>query len=411
MEKLKTKIKNKQGEEDEMEICPDEAALGRTSRTSSVSSIADDSSEVRANLKRKKMEVENTSEGVLEDIKKERTALEEFLFNENNKVSKIAIKFILAKWSILEGKLYEDRLEKEKLKATYRSMGPPIGQKTYAQSVVGRTLIPASGLQPRKEIKSISNVKEEHEVILIKPVEDTDNRNNDQIKTDLVKELGSVRNKLKVKGIRQMRNKGVILEVRDKRDVDLIRQVDLGRVGLKTEEPGKTSPAIIIFDVESDHKIEDLKEDFICKNFDGFDETNLSRLRKEVHFRHSFRTTENKLNWIVQVPGPYFGNLVNRGRIYMQWRRYRVKEYLNIVRCYKCHGYGHIAKVCKQQDQLCEACGSKDHLKRDCTKKENLQCINCIRNKRKDTNHSVRSNACPEYKRHVEIYKARIGWD
>jgi len=42
---------------------------------------------------------------VLADIVKERSAVEEFLFNENNKISKSAIKFILGKWSFLESKL------------------------------------------------------------------------------------------------------------------------------------------------------------------------------------------------------------------------------------------------------------------------------------------------------------------
>ncbi|EFN70070.1 hypothetical protein EAG_00044, partial [Camponotus floridanus] len=48
---------------------------------------------------------------------------------------------------------------------------------------------------------------------------------------------------------------------------------------------------------------------------------------------------------------------INRERIYMMWRRYRVKEYLSVTRCFKCHGYGHIAKNCACPDQLCEICG------------------------------------------------------
>jgi len=71
--------------------------------------------------------VENNS--VLADIVKERSALE-FLFIENNKISKSAIKFILSKWSFLESKLYADRMEIEKFKATYQNKGPA---KTYAQ--------------------------------------------------------------------------------------------------------------------------------------------------------------------------------------------------------------------------------------------------------------------------------------
>ncbi|EFN71729.1 Uncharacterized 50 kDa protein in type I retrotransposable element R1DM, partial [Camponotus floridanus] len=86
---------------------------------------------------------------------------------------------------------------------------------------------------------------------------------------------------------------------------------------------------------------------------------------------------------------------INRERIYMMWRRYRVKEYLSVTRCFKCHGYGHIAKNCACPDQLCEICGSKEHLKANCGVRDKPRCINCVRNRRKDQAHNVRSNECP----------------
>lgn len=75
------------------------------------------------------------------------------------------------------------------------------------------------------------------------------------------------------------------------------------------------------------------------------------------------------------------------------------------MRCFKCHAYGHIAKNCESPDQLCETCGSKDHLKTTCKQGDAPSCINCIRNKRKDSKHSVRSEMCPEFRRQVEIYR------
>jgi len=269
---------------------------------------------------------------VLADIVKERTAVE-FLFNENNKISKSAIKFILSKRSFLESKLYADRMEIEKFKATYQNKG---SSKTYAQVLTHPVGQAAPAMIPGTEKK----IRNEHEVVLIKPIEEKDKRNNEQIKQDLVKGLEGLRNKLKVKGIRQMRNKGIVVEVKDKRDVDLMKHTDLRKIGLKTEEPSKINPSLIIYDVESDLKPEDLKDDLINKNLDNLDES---------------------------------------------------------------HGYGHIAKNCEATDQLCENCGSKEHLKATCTRGGTPSCINCVRNKRKETNYSIRSALCPEYKRHVDI--------
>lgn len=47
-----------------------------------------------------------------------------------------------------------------------------------------------------------------------------------------------------------MRNKGVIVEVKDRNDVDLIKQTDLKRIGLRTGEPNKLNPSLIIYDIE-----------------------------------------------------------------------------------------------------------------------------------------------------------------
>jgi len=62
-----------------------------------------------------------------------------------------------------------------------------------------------------------------------------------------------MRNRLKMRS--KMRNKGVILEVSDRKDVELVRQADLRKVGLKTGEPNKFNPSLIIYDVEQDHKV------------------------------------------------------------------------------------------------------------------------------------------------------------
>ncbi|KAK2578277.1 hypothetical protein KPH14_000718, partial [Odynerus spinipes] len=207
----------------------------------SLSSCAEDSSSVQGARKRKKLlkEKSSDSEEQLEEkmshVRKERENLEQFLFNENNKVARPVIKFILSKWCSLESKLQDVIMENEKLKvklACQESIPSP--QRTYAQ---------VAGVVSSGDPHFVPGQKEPETKKRIK-----------------------VKNKLRVRSLRQMRKKGLVVEVDGKSDVEMIRKSNLEKVGLVVEEPRKQHPAIVIFDVEKDYKVEELKEDFIFKN-------------------------------------------------------------------------------------------------------------------------------------------------
>ena len=136
-----------------------------------------------------------------------------------------------------------------------------------------------------------------------------------------------------------------------------------------------------------------------------------SAVVEDIKFVHSFKVKDEKrVNWVIQLPSRQYSSILNNGKVFMMWRSYRTREYVNITRCYKCHGYGHIAKVCNSPDQLCSVCGSKEHLRSDCPKKNHPECINCTRAKRKDVKHEVHNRDCLEYQRQLELYNNRILW-
>ena len=64
-----------------------------------------------------------------------------------------------------------------------------------------------------------------------------------------------------------------------------------------------------------------------------------------------------------------------------------------LVQCFKCCGYGHIAKNCR----LSASCGhcAQDHETRGCPKKDLSFCICCIRAKRTKTTHKAWAETCP----------------
>jgi len=131
-------------------------------------------------------------------------------------------------------------------------------------------------------------------------------------------------------------------------------------------------------------------------------------LKEKIKINYGYKAKDDNwiVNWIVQVPAPLFTRIIKRGRVFIAWRSYRIKEYINIVRCFRCHGFGHFAGMCSVEAQLCEKCGKTGHNKKDCTNKKVY--INCIKTRRKEYKHPVKSRTCPEYRKHLEIYYNKI---
>ena len=60
---------------------------------------------------------------------------------------------------------------------------------------------------------------------------------------------------------------------------------------------------------------------------------------------------------------------------------------------------------CNVKERLCERCGESEHLRDKC--KNACVCRNCKLRERK-VDHSVMSQACPEYIRMIERERARM---
>lgn len=422
----KQKERETNEEEDvEMEVVdPGSRTHSRThSRQSSFSSVAtDELPGVSTPIKGKKrkalgeeaLEVEKSFEErigtSLTEVYDERKSLEEFLFNESNKITRSAIKLVLEKWGVLENRLQREIMEKEILKEKCKIL-ESTNVRTYAQvaSTEGRLGREATSVKGKEKVL---RKKPSGEVIIIRPEKEEDKRNNDEIKREVLDKLTSVRNKLKVKNIRQSRKKGLVVELNSNADIEVFRSCKLDKIGLKIDKPKRLNPSIMIYDVEKEYKIEEMKEEFIDKNFDVLEKSEIEILKDNVIFAHSFKTKdEKKVNWVVQIPGRFYERLLDRGRVYIMWRSYRIKEFINVIRCYKCQGYGHIAATCKEEEQLCGVCGKKGHVKSNCVNKESPKCVNCSRAKRKELNHVAHSFDCLEYKKQIDIYKNKIQWD
>lgn len=250
----------------------------------------------------------------MEQIKAQRREMEQFLLNDGNKINKMAIRSVMAKWGDMESILYDLVIENEKLKAINSEVKST--PSTYAQTTASGKNISYATIKTRTETPTYPP-KNRSEVVLIKPTKETDKRSNEVLKKSFTSKLKNLRSKLRVKQIPQMRNKGIIVEVESKEDADLIMKTSLQKANLKVEDPKKLNPSIVIYDAEKEHTSEKLKKDFICMNFPGKKGEEANMLDQNINVRHSFKSKEERENWIVEVPGQEFRELLNQGKVYM----------------------------------------------------------------------------------------------
>lgn len=104
--------------------------------------------------------------------------------------------------------------------------------------------------------------------------------------------------------------------------------------------------------------------------------------------------------------------LLELGKLKIGWKICKVHEYIGILRCYKCCGFYHFAKDCKEKE-TCGNCAGQ-HATKDCRNQEEKKCVNCeekIKNfkiKNLKSNHSAYDSNCSCYKRELEKQKSKI---
>ncbi|KAF6761384.1 hypothetical protein DFP72DRAFT_781362, partial [Ephemerocybe angulata] len=72
------------------------------------------------------------------------------------------------------------------------------------------------------------------------------------------------------------------------------------------------------------------------------------------------------------------------------------------IRCRKCQLYGHIARDCKNKDDICGTCGTSGHWTAQCSTPQTRRCISC-----RGSNHASWDRQCPEFIRRCYEYDQR----
>lgn len=232
------------------------------------------------------------------------------------------------------------------------------------------------------------------EVIIVKPKE---SKTHTEIKKDLVQRIDPVALRTDISLGKNLKSGGVVLECNDNKvSASTIKdkiQKDLGS-NYDISVPKRVYPKLkIIVPKEVSSDKEELSNRIMVQN----------ELRREVqNFKfdifHITKVYNNAyFNILVEVDSESFKKLISKEAVNIGLYKCKIYEFIQIIKCYKCCGFNHFSKDCKE-NQTCPRCGN-NHNEKDC-QEESKRCINCVKANMKfnltlDTNHFSWERLCP----------------
>jgi hypothetical protein len=319
----------------------------------------------------------------------------------DNKINRSGLQFFTGKFSQLEDIVQGLVLENAVLRTTVQERTATLVTLSKLQvrapekgeiKIVAKPQAAKVVNEGRRVTNYASAVKRPTKVVIVRPADK--DATVEGLKDKVLNTLQPELRRAKVSRIKEIGSRGLLIESPNESDLIRIKESSvLKQAGFIVRDPIKPGPKLIIYDVPTDMTDEDLVGQIWERNLD---ESLPDTMRPYIRPRFRVGPKETGVSHrVVEVPGQVLKALLSAGRVYLNLCSHRVREYLDIHRCYKCQRYGHKADRCKEQ-QVCGHCGTKGHKIGDCPKKDKKPvCSNCLRRRRPAT-HLVTSPACPE---------------
>ena len=182
--------------------------------------------------------------------------------------------------------------------------------------------------------------------------------------------------------------------------------------GVEIGSPKEFFPKIMVFEIPREINVNSLRESVGSKDanlksmMDSGEEfkvlrfTDMNGKAGTASYHKALIKCSKKIrNYIV---------LKNGGYLYLNLSRCRVVDKFNVIQCFHCYKFNHIADKCADKDKppVCGRC-AEAHESRNCNT-SNVKCVNCCRDPSSNsTGHVSFSEKCPHYLREKNILMNR----
>ncbi|GBN68083.1 hypothetical protein AVEN_275510-1 [Araneus ventricosus] len=195
-----------------------------------------------------------------------------------------------------------------------------------------------------------------------------------------------------VRNVKKVQNGGVAVECNTEEQLNKIVQEINSNPSLQgkveTKSPVRRDPKIIVYDVDGTVTKENFIHTFCQQN-----EVDATKISGTFSLKSKMK---DKMHWVIQTDPKTFKAIMRTKKVYFEWARLSIREFLRPTKCYKCNRYGHISTKC-QHEETCPRCGEEGHKRDTCTKE--AKCINCSEAAKKfgrdiPANHEATSQSC-----------------
>lgn len=274
-------------------------------------------------------------------------------------------------------------------------------KRTYAQIIDNNTPT-TSYSKPQKTINKtpknkVKEKKHNENIIFIKPKEKSDK--SSEYARKKIKNLFDLKND-PISGLKTTGDGRIMVECKDNKSVEEIKAKISATLSEKfyISKNVKSFPKIMIAGVDKDDYSNDIA--FLNDLRERNDKV-ISAVSTLKVIRKFSKESDRSVRVLIECDLQTYSDVMRQQQLYVGWSICNVYQYINVLRCYSCHEFGHHANECKNK-KICSYCADTHMDDDDCQRNGDYKCINCIRfnktapeNCKVDINHPVFSVKCP----------------
>lgn len=203
-------------------------------------------------------------------------------------------------------------------------------------------------------------------------VEPKSKQSSAKTRTELQDKIKPNKISVGVNMVKELKNGSILLKCGSKKATEKMRNEAEQTLGESYEisETRMLNPSITISNISKEMDEQEIIEAVRSQN-ESIDEGDHFRLKV-------LKTTRSNksLYAVVECNGSAYQKLMSLKKINVGFNRCPVYESINLIRCYKCSRFNHLARVCSVDNEICSRCAGF-HSSKDCTESEKSAQIAC----------------------------------